>query len=89
MLTISIVGFGSRGQMFGRLIAEDDKAKLVAVAEPVEACRAAADKYNVPKDMQFASADEFFAQGKISDAAFICTQDAQHKEMAIKAMELG
>ncbi len=89
MLTISIVGFGSRGQMFAKKIKAEGSAKLVAIAEPVEQCRNVGEKHNVPEEMRFSNADDFFAQGKISDAVFICTQDAQHKDMAIRAMELG
>ena len=36
MLKFAIVGFGSRGQCFGKLIGQDKDACLYAVAEPVE-----------------------------------------------------
>lgn len=89
MLKLAVVGFGSRGRGFGRKIYEDKEAELVAVAEPVRSSRELALEYGVAPEMLFESADEFFAQGKICDAVFICTQDAQHIEMALKAMELG
>ncbi len=89
MIQVAIVGFGSRGQMFGRKIRDDENVQLLAVAETVEASREAAADFGVAPEMRFASADEFFAQGKICDAVFICTQDAQHIDMALKAMELG
>jgi predicted dehydrogenase len=41
------------------------------------------------EEMLYESADDFFAQGKICDAVFICTQDAQHIDMALKALALG
>ena len=66
MLTISIVGFGSRGQMFGRKIMADENVKLLAVAETVEVSREHAAEFGVAPEMRFASADEFFAQGKVS-----------------------
>ncbi len=90
MVTLAIVGFGSRGTGFGRKIIADENAKLVAIADPVDALRErAVNEFGVPANMCFESADDFFAQGKICDAVFICTQDAQHIDMALKAMELG
>lgn len=89
MKDVAIIGFGSRGQMFAKLIAEDKNSKLTAVAEPAEASREYAAQFGVPQENRFVSADEFFAQGKIADAVLICSQDAQHKEMALKALDLG
>ena len=87
---VAIVGFGSRGQMFATRIRDEERFELVAIAEPFEAARKVGiNQYGLPETMCFKSAEEFFAQGKICDAIFLCTQDAQHKEMAIKAMELG
>ncbi len=89
MLKVAIVGLGSRGRNFANKLAEMDDVKLIAVAETVEESRKQALNYGVEPSMIFNSADEFFAQGKICDAIFICTQDNQHKEMALKALELG
>lgn len=89
MVKVAIVGYGSRGQMFGRKIHDDPEVQLVAVAEPVQASREVALQYGVEKDMLFDSADAFFAQGKICDAVFICSQDAQHIDMALKALNIG
>lgn len=89
MIKVAIIGFGSRGQMFGNLIREDENAELVAVAEVVKASRELALELGVKQEMLFDSADVFFAQGKLCDAVFICTQDAQHVDMALKAMERG
>ncbi len=89
MIKVAIVGFGSRGQMFGRKIRDDENVQLLAVAEPVDVSRNAAENFGVAPEMRFKSADEFFSQGKICDAVFICSQDAQHIDMALKAMEVG
>lgn len=89
MTKVAIIGFGSRGQMFGRLVYQDEKVELVAVAEPVKTSREVGRELGVREEMLFSCADDFFAQGKICDAVFICTQDAQHIDMALKAMELG
>ncbi len=89
MLKVAIVGFGSRGQSFGKKAFADPEVELFAVAEPVKASREAALNYGVLPENLYEDADAFFAQGKICDAVFICTQDAQHVDMALKAMELG
>lgn len=89
MTKVAIIGFGSRGQMFGNLIREDVDVELVAVAEVVRSSRELALEFGVRKEMLFDSADTFFEQGKICDAVFICTQDAQHIDMALQAMKLG
>lgn len=90
MKKIAIVGFGSRGQMFAQLVINDKNSQLVAIAEPVTSSREFGNtKFGVPKENCYKSADEFFKQGKIADAVLICTQDAQHKEMALKALEIG
>lgn len=89
MLQVAIIGFGRRGQMFASKIQQDDSVTLLAVADPIEYIRNCAAEYGVAPEMRFSGADEFFAQGKICDAVFICTQDSQHIDMAIRAMELG
>ena len=84
MLTFAVVGFGSRGQMFGRLIGRDEDAKLVAIADPIEGNRKTAlTEFGLPAECCYPDADAFFAQGKVCDAVFICSQDAQHIDMAI------
>lgn len=88
LLKIAIIGFGSRGQMFGALAASDPRVKIAAIADPEAACREKAKSY-VGEDGIFRTADEFFAKGKICDAALICSQDADHREMALKAMTIG
>ena len=87
-LKIAIIGFGSRGQMFGRLAASDSRVKIVAIADPEISCREKAKNY-VSEDCIFLSDSEFFKRGKVCDAVLICTQDADHKVAAMKAMSLG
>ena len=40
MTKVAIIGFGSRGRMFGNLIQEDPDVSLIAIAATVESCRA-------------------------------------------------
>ena len=92
VLTIAIVGAGARGRnSYGtRLIPKKDQAKVVAVADidPVR-LKLAADEHDVPENMRFNSAEELFKQPKVADLAFICTQDRQHFEHAMAALEKG
>lgn len=89
-LKFAILGFGSRGQMFADFIREDENAELVAVADTAQVCRLAArEKFGVPQEMIFDSAEKFFAKGKIADALFVCTQDKDHREHAVLAMRAG
>lgn len=85
-----IVGFGGRGQLFGGYALDHENTELVAIADVNPEARAKAIKeFGIKPENCFKSADEIFSHGKIADAAFICTQDKQHKEHAITAMRLG
>lgn len=90
MLTVSILGLGSRGQMFANLLNGIEDVKLVAIADINETNRnALKSKYDKNECAIYNGADEFFAKGKLSDALLICTQDKEHAEMALKALDLG
>ncbi len=89
MIKVAIVGFGSRGQMFAGHIHNDAQVQLFAVADPVACNRERAEAFGVPPQRRFEDAEAFFACGRLCDAVFICTQDAQHAAMAVRAMELG
>lgn len=90
MKKVAIIGFGSRGRMFARLISADDNVTLIGIADNQQSARdAAVNTYGVKLEDCYASADDFFNKGKICDAVFICTQDSQHYDMVIKALELG
>lgn len=90
MLKFAIIGFGSRGQCFARMIRQDKNACLYAVAEPVGYNKELAiSEYGVKRENCFQDSDEFFSRSKMCDAVFICTQDAQHYEDAMRALDLG
>ncbi|WP_274364589.1 Gfo/Idh/MocA family protein [Paenibacillus thermotolerans] len=64
--------------------------QFVAVAEPNEERRVLfQQRFNVPKDRCFSTWEELPKEGKIADAAFICTQDQMHYEPTILALQLG
>ena len=90
MLRFAILGFGNRGRLFAGFVLKDPNAELVAVVDNAESARKAAKElFGVDEKDIYSSADEFYAKGKIADAILLCTQDADHYDMATKAMALG
>lgn len=84
-LDLAILGCGSRGRLYAQLAASRaDRWRLTAAADPV-AVRTAA----IGAERSFASADALFAAGRIADVLVIATQDSQHREHALRALELG
>ena len=90
--TVAIIGLGGRGldtyAKYAKLY--PDRMKIVAVADIVpEKVALARAMYNVPESGCFAGADELLAQGKLADVVIIATQDREHKEYTLRALELG
>jgi len=89
-LTIAILGCGSRGRTYARLLGESDQAyRLVAAADHNEVRLAEVERFaGNPDFRRFASADELFAAGRVADVLIVATQDSQHFEHAARALEL-
>ena len=93
MRKIAIIGYGGRG----RLYAEFSKNPLVTREfELVAVIDNNPDKIIVAKkemklsDSQlFANIDDFIKAPKVADLLFICTQDAEHYEHTMKALDVG
>ena len=84
-----IIGAGSRGTIYGTW-AVSHGIEIAAIADlRPERLHALADTANVPMDRRYASAGALFAAGKIADAALICTQDQDHFEHTMKALDCG
>ena len=90
-LTFAILGMGNRGTAYaGKQLKYPDEMEAVAMADTRRIRLDAANKYlHLPEDRLFDSADALLAQPKLADIMVIATQDAQHKDHAIRAMELG
>ena len=84
-----IIGVGSRGTIYGNW-AHSHGIEIAAIADirPDRLKKAAAD-WNVPEDRCFSDHNQLFAMGKIADAALICTQDRDHYNHAMAALECG
>ena len=90
-ITAIVIGAGSRGMGYVRNAKSfPDLYDIVAVADPVE-CRRnyVRDLYNIPEERVYTDYREILAEGKIADAAFICTMDRDHFAPTMKAIELG
>ncbi len=90
-LTVAVLGAGTRGAIFGEILADHPHlARVVAVAEPREAYRAAfATRHALPADRTFHTWQEFAAQPRLCDAVVIATMDRDHVGPAIACLEHG
>ncbi len=87
-LSIAVLGCGSRGRTYARLIASfGDRYRLTAAADLVATRREAVS--SLGQIQEFASADALFSAGKLADVLIIATQDSQHFDHAIRALQLG
>lgn len=89
---ISVIGLGNRGtEYMGFLKAfHSSKVEIYALCDiRQQALDDISPKFSVPKERQFISTESFFAQGVISDALIISTQDASHYQIAKEAILTG
>ena len=89
---VVICGLGSRGKDTYAPVSEALPGQMIitAVAEPVAQKREAVRlRYHLPPERCYETGEAMFAQGKLGDVAFICTQDRQHVGHAMAAMEAG
>lgn len=91
ILTVSILGCGSRGfHAYGTLINDmKDKFRIVALCDADEKeLTLVGDIFDVDKKDRYLSDEEFFKERR-SDIIIIATLDKQHYGHAMKAMNLG
>lgn len=88
-LSLVLMGGGNRGSRYLKAVKKlPDKFKVVAIAEPVREKREyLRNLCNVPENMCFESYEQLLALPKMADIAMICTQDKQHFEPAMMAIE--
>lgn len=88
---LALVGAGGRGMCYGQYALNNPhEVEFVAVAEPRDYLKENfAKAHGISPDMTFNNWDELFAQPKVADGIIIATQDKQHVEPALKAMECG
>ena len=90
-VTFAILGMGNRGTAYAaKILKYPEEAQIIAMADNRRERLDSANKYvGLQEDMLFAHADALLAQPKLADIMIIATQDAQHRQHAIRAMELG
>lgn len=90
-VSLAIVGAGSRGATYaGYAERFPDGARVVAVAEPRAAHRAAlAERHSVAPENQFASWRELAERPRLADAVVLATPDSEHAEPVERLAALG
>jgi predicted dehydrogenase len=91
MVTLLIVGAGSRGSTFADWARRHpSEARVVAVAEPRAVYRdRLGDVHDVPSTHRFADWREAVAHGRVADAVVVATLDRDHTEPALAFAEQG
>ena len=92
MVTVAIIGLGSRGKdTYAKCQSVfQDRMKIVAAADIIpEKLDEVRREYSLEPQMCFSSAEELLEQDRLADVLFVCTQDRQHYAHAMKAMERG
>ncbi|MEU0569608.1 Gfo/Idh/MocA family oxidoreductase [Nonomuraea sp. NPDC005983] len=84
MVTLAVVGAGSRGTSYARHAVESGQARVVAVADPAAGRRA-----RYPEAAHYADWRELAALPRQADAVIIATQDREHVEPAVRFADLG
>ncbi|GAA2210269.1 Gfo/Idh/MocA family oxidoreductase [Nonomuraea monospora] len=84
MVTLAVVGAGSRGTSYARHAVGTGRARVVAVADPLAGRR---DRF--PGAAPYADWRELAALPRQADAVIIATQDRDHVEPAVRFAELG
>jgi len=90
-VTVALVGAGLRGVNYLEYaLQHPHELEVVAVAEPVRERRESFQaRHGIPDELCFEHWNELFAGPKLADAVLICTQDKQHFEPTMMALQLG
>jgi predicted dehydrogenase len=85
----TILGFGARGSLYANMLARIG-AELTAVCEArSDRLENAGALYGLGKNRLFNSYKDFAAAGKFGELCIVATQDEQHKEHALAALDAG
>ncbi|WP_435176652.1 Gfo/Idh/MocA family protein [Actinacidiphila sp. bgisy145] len=89
-VTLALVGAGLRGQSYARRAHATGEGRVVAVAEPDDARRAAAAReFGIPADRVYSDWTEIAAAGRLADAAIVATQDRLHTDPTVALADQG
>lgn len=89
-LTIACVGCGSRGRTYLTLAAKMNSFEIVAGADPVQDRVGYVKKISGNPDFRtFNTAKELLSEAKLADVLLVATQDADHFQTCMAALEKG
>lgn len=89
-LRIAIIGCGSRGRTYARLMAASpERYQIVAGADPAAERLDLISEFAPVGFRQFAGGDALLAEPKLADLAIVATQDADHLAPTLAALERG
>ncbi len=90
-VSFAIMGMGNRGSAYAaKQLKYPGEMEVAAIADNRRVRLEAAQKYlHLPEERVFDSAEALLAAPKLADLMVVATQDAQHREHAIRAMERG
>ena len=90
-IRVAVAGLGSRGNTYSEELQHfADQAKIVACADTVpERVVRFAERYSIPVDMRFSSAEEMLTRERLADVLIIATPDRCHYGEAVAALENG
>lgn len=90
--TVAIVGLGGRGHhtyaKYQHLFPERMKIVAIADIDPLKV-QIVKEEFNVKDDMCFTSAVELLEKERLADVIIIATQDGDHREHTLMAIERG
>jgi predicted dehydrogenase len=92
MIEAALIGAGNRGMhaYASYALRRPMDIRFVAVAEPNDERRTRfAELHGIPRERQFRTWEELLDQPQLCEALLICTQDTQHYEPTMKALERG
>ncbi|GAB6988558.1 Gfo/Idh/MocA family protein [Paenibacillus pini] len=90
-ITVALIGAGLRGiNYLEYALQHPHELEVVAVAEPVQERRDNFKaKHSLADEVCYESWDDLLNQPRLADAVLICTQDTQHFEPTMRALEAG
>ena len=90
-VTAIILGAGHRAMTYAEYaVRNPDELKIVGVAEPDDYRRNfVREKFNIPEEHCFKTADDLAKYGKFADAVINGTMDEQHVETSVPLLEVG
>ncbi|MFD0696794.1 Gfo/Idh/MocA family protein [Paenibacillus sp. GCM10027628] len=88
---VALIGAGLRGVNYLEYaLQHPHEVEVVAVAEPnVERREKFKARHALADDLCFSTWEELFAKPRLADAVLICTQDKQHFEPTLQALNAG